>query len=145
KVLYNQYKNKKISIVRKFNAEHSLVRGNTPRLCQVFINLIKNAIDAIGERDGNITIETSNESLSIQGNGLAVAPGGMVVCRIIDDGEGITKKDFQDIFKPFFTTKPQGKGIESRLKAFREAVRFLPLLFRPINNNKVFTSWFPIA
>jgi signal transduction histidine kinase len=123
KVLYNQYKNKKISIVRKFNAEHSLIRGNTPRLCQVFINLIKNAIDAIGERDGHITIETSNESLSIQGNGLAVAPGGMVVCRIIDDGEGITKKDFQDIFKPFFTTKPQGKGIGLGLFIVHEIVK----------------------
>jgi len=123
KVLYNQYKNKKISIVRKFNAEHSLVRGNTPRLCQVFINLIKNAIDAIGERDGHITIETSNESLSMQGNGLAVAPGGMIVCRIIDDGEGITKKNFQDIFKPFFTTKPQGNGIGLGLFIVHEIVK----------------------
>jgi two-component system NtrC family sensor kinase len=123
KVLYNQYKNKKISIVRKFNAENSLVRGNTPRLCQVFINLIKNAVDAIGERDGHITIETSNESLSMQGNGLAVAPGGMIVCRIIDDGEGITKKNFQDIFKPFFTTKPQGNGIGLGLFIVHEIVK----------------------
>jgi len=123
KVLYNQYKNKKISIVRKFNAGHSLIRGNTPRLCQVFINLIKNAIDAIGERDGHITIETSNENLPIQGNGSDVAPGGMVVCRIIDDGEGITKKDSQDIFKPFFTTKPQGKGIGLGLFIVHEIVK----------------------
>jgi len=146
KVLYNQYKNKKISIVRKFNAVHSLIRGNTPRLCQVFINLIKNAIDAIGERDGHITIETSNESLSIQGNGPAVAPGGMVVCRIIDDGEGITKKNFQDIFKPFFTTKPQGKGIGLGLFIVHEIVKdhkgSIQVESNP-GNGTIFTLTFP--
>lgn len=124
KVLYNQYKNKKITIIRKFAAEFSLVRGNTPRLCQVFINLIKNAIDAIGEREGHITIETANESLPTGGNnGLAVAKNKMVVCRIIDDGEGINKKDLQNIFKPFFTTKPQGKGIGLGLFIVHEIVK----------------------
>jgi two-component system NtrC family sensor kinase len=123
KVLYNQYKNKKITIIRKFDADYSLVRGNTPRLCQVFINLIKNAIDAIGEREGHITIETANESLPTVGNGRAVATSKMVVCRIIDDGEGMNKKDLQNIFKPFFTTKPQGKGIGLGLFIVHEIVK----------------------
>jgi two-component system NtrC family sensor kinase len=123
KVLYNQYKNKKITIVRTFNAEHSLIRGNTPRLCQVFINIIKNAIDAIGEKNGHITIETANEGLPPQNNGPAGAPGGMVVCKITDDGEGIDKKDLRDIFKPFFTTKSQGKGIGLGLFIVHEIVK----------------------
>lgn len=122
KVLFNQYKNKKITIIRKFNAEYSLVRGNTPRLCQVFINLLKNAIDAIGEKDGQITIETTNESDPTTGNGPAIiAP--MVVCRIIDDGEGMNKKDLQNIFKPFFTTKPHGKGVGLGLFIVHEIVK----------------------
>ncbi len=45
------------------------------------------------------------------GRNVRVATSKMVVCRIIDDGEGMNKKDLQNIFKPFFTTKPQGKGI----------------------------------
>jgi signal transduction histidine kinase len=124
KVLYNQYKNKKITIVRKFNAENSLIRGNTPRLCQVFINIIKNAIDAIGAKDGRITIETVNEGMPSQGKDNAIkAHGDLVVCRIMDDGEGIDKKDLQDIFKPFFTTKPQGKGIGLGLFIVHEIVK----------------------
>jgi two-component system NtrC family sensor kinase len=123
KVLYNQYKNKKITIIRKFDAEYSLVRGNTPRLCQVFINLIKNAIDAIGEREGHITIETVNERFPTGGNGPAVSTTNMVVCRILDDGEGMNKKDLQNIFKPFFTTKPQRKGIGLGLFIVHEIVK----------------------
>jgi two-component system NtrC family sensor kinase len=123
KVLFNQYKNKKISIIRTFNAENSLIRGNTPRLCQVFINIIKNAIDAIGEKEGHITIETLNEGLSSQSKGPVGAPGDMVVCKIMDDGEGIAKKDLQDIFKPFFTTKSQGKGIGLGLFIVHEIVK----------------------
>ena len=102
---------------------NSLIRGNTPRLCQVFINIIKNAIDAIGEKDGHITIETVNEDLPPQNNIPAGAPGGMVACRITDDGEGIDKKDLRNIFKPFFTTKSQGKGIGLGLFIVHEIVK----------------------
>lgn len=122
KVLSNQYKNKRITIIRNFRAGYSLVRGNTPRLCQVFINLLKNAIDAIGEKKGHITIETTNESLPTDGNSPAII-NNMVVCRIIDDGEGMNKKDLQNIFKPFFTTKPQGKGIGLGLFIVHEIVK----------------------
>jgi len=111
KVLYNQYKNKKITVIRKFDAERSFVRGNTSRLCQVFINLIKNAIDAIGEKEGHITIETANKELPLGNNYRGVTSGDVIVCKIIDDGEGINEKNIHNIFKPFFTTKSQGKGI----------------------------------
>ena len=123
KVLYNQYKNKKITVIRKFNAERSFVRGNTSRLCQVFINLIKNAIDAIGEKEGHITIETVNKDLPLENNCHAATSGDMVVCKIIDDGEGINEKNLHNIFKPFFTTKAQGKGIGLGLFIVHEIVK----------------------
>ena len=109
RILYNQYKTKRITIVKKLNAKHSLIIGNPPRLCQVFLNIIKNAIDAIGEKDGNIIIETSNN------NGSSSRPQGerdmQLICKITDNGEGIDKKVLKNIFQPFFTTKPQGKGM----------------------------------
>ena len=123
KVLYNQYKNKKITIIRTFQAENSLIRGNTPRLCQVFINIIKNAIDAIGEKEGYITIETANGCLPSQNKGIGGTSGGMVTCKVTDDGEGIDKKNLQDIFQPFFTTKSQGKGIGLGLFIVHEIVK----------------------
>jgi signal transduction histidine kinase len=111
KILYNQYKTKDIIINRVFQAEQSLIKGNSPRLCQVFINLIKNSIDALGERPGTITIETSNKEepdSKVKPNELR---GLNLVCTVTDTGQGIEKKKQKDIFKPFFTTKEQGKGI----------------------------------
>ncbi|MCX7965481.1 MAG: ATP-binding protein, partial [Syntrophorhabdaceae bacterium] len=99
RILYNQYKNKKIKIEKRFNAEPLLIMGISSRLCQVFINLIKNAIDAIGDKEGLIIIETWNTD------------DGYIKCMIEDTGEGIEKEHLKDIFKPFFTTKKQGQGI----------------------------------
>lgn len=99
RILYNQYKNKKIRIEKVFDAEPSFIMGIPSRLCQVFINLIKNAIDAIGDKEGLIVIETSNINHEF------------IKCSIKDNGEGIESQFIKDIFKPFFTTKPQGKGI----------------------------------
>ncbi|MBA4418334.1 MAG: hypothetical protein C0392_10560 [Syntrophus sp. (in: bacteria)] len=107
KILYNHYKTKSITINRDFMAEQGLLIGNQPRLCQVFINLFKNSIDAIGEKDGTITVHTSNKD-GLTHNG---PPGRSIVCTITDTGHGIKKKLKKDIFKPFFTTKEQGKGI----------------------------------
>jgi nitrogen-specific signal transduction histidine kinase len=99
RILYSQYKTKKISIIKDFNASESIIKGSQPRLCQVFINILKNAIDAIGEKGGTITVKTFNRD------------DKKFVCTITDDGEGIEEHLLKDIFKPFFTTKQTGKGI----------------------------------
>jgi len=65
---------------------------------QVFLNIINNAIDAIG-KDGEITITTGttrkNNEISVE---------------ISDNGPGMPKDVLQKIFDPFFTTKEVGKG-----------------------------------
>jgi len=66
------------------------------QLQQIFLNIINNAIDAIGH-DGEITITSQVE-------------GDSVVVGIQDNGPGIPEKILQQIFEPFFTTKETGKG-----------------------------------
>jgi len=110
RILYNQYKNKKITIEKRLKGEHSLIMGNPARLCQVFINLIKNSVDAIDDSEGRITIETSNPDNS------------HIACVIADTGKGMEKNLIKDIFKPFFTTKEQGKGIGLGLYIVHEIV-----------------------
>jgi len=64
---------------------------------QVFLNIINNAIDAIG-KDGEININTritKNNEISVV---------------ISDNGPGMPKDVLQKIFDPFFTTKEVGKG-----------------------------------
>jgi two-component system NtrC family sensor kinase len=71
---------------------------------QVFVNLIVNAADAIGdaikargERIGHITIQTRREK-------------GMAVIRVSDNGLGIPESAQSRVFLPFFTTKAVGVG-----------------------------------
>jgi signal transduction histidine kinase len=67
-------------------------------LFQVFTNLVKNALDAIGDRpDGR---------LAISAEGVA----DVIEIRFEDNGCGIPEKDRRKIFEPFFTTKEVGKG-----------------------------------
>lgn len=66
------------------------------QLQQIFLNIINNAIDAIG-KDGTITI-------------ISNLIAGEVRIVIQDDGVGIPEEVLPHIFEPFFTTKETGKG-----------------------------------
>jgi two-component system, NtrC family, sensor kinase len=74
------------------------IQGNAAELEQVILNLVLNALDAIGPK-GRIIIQ-SHQSNS----------GGAVLV-VEDDGCGIPPDDLPKLFEPFFTTKPVGKGI----------------------------------
>jgi two-component system NtrC family sensor kinase len=63
---------------------------------QVFLNLLVNAADAVGD-SGTIRISTSLE-------------GDRARVDVADDGSGIAPADLARVFDPFFTTKPVGKG-----------------------------------
>ena len=81
-------------------AEPIIVTVNRTRIEQILVNLIVNAVDAIGERDGQI--------------GISVAPsadGARVVCEVSDSGSGIPPDVLGRIFDPFFTTKAEGTGL----------------------------------
>jgi signal transduction histidine kinase len=87
------------------------VNGDAERLQQVLINLILNAADAM-DRKGRITLSTQ-----------AVVDGGdaallglkdraqFVEIRVKDTGPGIPQKVLDQIFIPFYTTKPHGTGL----------------------------------
>ncbi len=64
---------------------------------QVFINVIKNAIEAMSE-GGRVDIKTSLENSYIK-------------IEISDTGNGIPEEKLKDIFNPFFTTKKNGTGL----------------------------------
>ncbi|HVE78320.1 MAG TPA: ATP-binding protein [Gemmatimonadaceae bacterium] len=72
------------------------VRGNPEQLIQVFMALLINAMDAMGDR-GRVSIRTRRD-------------GRSVVAEITDEGHGIKRSDMSKIFEPFFTTKPPGRG-----------------------------------
>jgi two-component system, NtrC family, sensor histidine kinase HydH len=71
--------------------------GNRDRLCQVVLNLGKNAIQAMPE--GGTLLLT------------AEASGRLVTVTVTDDGRGIGAQELPKIFQPFFTTKAKGTGL----------------------------------
>jgi two-component system NtrC family sensor kinase len=85
-------------ITFKYFLEQGLTRvvTDSSQLQQVFINILNNAIDAIGQ-DGAISITTR-------------LSGGMVVAEFRDTGPGLSADSIKRLFDPFYTTKEIGKG-----------------------------------
>jgi signal transduction histidine kinase len=81
-----------------------LIRGDTGQLHHVLINLMTNAVDAIGERPGTITVSLSEAR--------PVLFEGQLCARlsISDSGCGMDEQTLKKIFDPFFTTKEVNKG-----------------------------------
>jgi two-component system NtrC family sensor kinase len=73
------------------------VKGNPDELLHLFVNLITNAVHAMEQAGGTLTLETR-------------VLGGQVDIRISDTGCGIAPEKIPEIFEPFFTTKAPGKG-----------------------------------
>jgi two-component system sensor histidine kinase AtoS len=105
---------KVISIQREFHASPDAFHGDDHQLEQAFVNLLLNAVEAIGP-EGVVTVRTdltSDDSAGVlhekAGNG---SIGPLLRVRITDTGTGISPEHMKRIFEPFFTTKQQGTGL----------------------------------
>jgi PAS domain S-box-containing protein len=90
------------------------VRANSGQLRQVVMNLITNASEAIGDRDGVIRVTTGLMSVRRDSPAVAsddLASGNYVQLEVSDTGCGMTREMQASIFNPFFTTKLAGHGL----------------------------------
>jgi len=94
----NKRTSSKISIQRTFPNHEVIVRINASLFEWVIENLCKNAVDAIGEQPGTITLRLED------------TPQRAVI-EVSDTGKGIRKKDIRNVFRPGFTTKSRGWGL----------------------------------
>lgn len=100
---------KNIEVRKRFDPSLPPVYGDRPQLVQVFLNLIKNAFQAMSDQ-GHLTITTRMETdFHIREEGKE--PGKFIWVDIQDDGLGIREEDLPHIFSPFFTTKNNGTGL----------------------------------
>lgn len=87
-----------VEIRREFADGPVIVRGQRRPLEQVLVNLIINALDALGDVEHpRLTLSTGR------------VPEGLFL-RVADNGSGIAAADMDHLFEPFFTTKPVGRG-----------------------------------
>ncbi|MFZ1375837.1 MAG: PAS domain S-box protein [Geothrix sp.] len=107
---------KKVSLHFSLQEDLPLVEADEAQLQQVILNLVTNASDAIGDREGEIRVSTCARVLDetfISGTfpGQGLAPGLYAVLEVGDTGVGMTPEVLSRIFDPFYTTKPAGHGL----------------------------------
>jgi PAS domain S-box-containing protein len=90
---------RRIQVVLELVEDEFTVTVNRTRIEQILVNLVVNAVDAIGDRSGSVTIGVR-----------PTADGKRVVCEVADTGPGIPVEQLERIFQPFFTTKAEDKG-----------------------------------
>jgi two-component system NtrC family sensor kinase len=86
-----------IEIVHEYEPDLPRIMTDRNQLQQVLLNIVNNAIDAIGDRPGQITVG-------------ARQAGKWLRISIRDTGRGMTQDQLGRIFLPFYTTKEVGKG-----------------------------------
>lgn len=96
------------------------VPGNRDKLVQAFLNLMKNAVEALGDNKtpGRIVMQTSfrpGVRLSVPGSGKRI--GLPLMIQIEDNGSGIPEHLKSNLFDPFVTTKRTGTGLGLALVA----------------------------
>jgi PAS domain S-box-containing protein len=109
----------KVSVSKKVVLESFLaddlppVRANAAQLRQIVMNLVINASEAIGTRDGVIRVTTSHKAGQHSSGGSADhLPGhDYVELEVSDTGDGMLPEIQAKVFDPFFTTKVTGHGL----------------------------------
>jgi two-component system nitrogen regulation sensor histidine kinase GlnL len=107
-----------IRLVEDYDPSLPPVHGNRDLLVQVFLNLVKNAAEALPPADGEIILTTAYR------HGLRLArPGGEgrqhlpLMVSVTDNGSGIPEDLRPHLFEPFVTTKRHGSGLGLALVA----------------------------
>jgi two-component system NtrC family sensor kinase len=130
----NQIKMAKIRLEVDIERDLPTIHGDSQMLCQVFVNLILNAVDVLPEK-GAISVRAYKSR-----------DKGFVAVDIADDGPGIPDHILPRIFEPFFTTKIKGKGTGLGLSVSRGIMRKLGGTIRvqsAVGQGTVFTVLLP--
>jgi len=109
--------------------------SDSSQIQQVFLNILNNAIDALG-KDGTIDVKTSFNTKDEQ-----------IVITIADNGPGIPDEQLNRIFDPFFTTKEVGTGTGLGLSISYSIVEKLGgriMVASEIGKGTAFTIYLPV-
>jgi signal transduction histidine kinase len=102
RLMEHQLSGKLISLQRHYRAQPDMVRGDDGQLQQAFMNLLFNAVEAMGS-NGVLTVGTE---LARDERGAA-----RLWVNVQDTGVGIAPEHLDRLFEPFFTTKKHGTGL----------------------------------
>ncbi len=95
-MLKSEAGSRNIAIVRQYDAQLPVILSDPAQLEQIFINVIDNAIDAMG-KDGTLTVSAQPWKTGVR-------------VSFADTGPGMDQETMRQVFDPFFTTKKVGEG-----------------------------------
>lgn len=109
----------KVRIIEQYDPSLPDVSGSNDQLIQVFLNLIKNAVEAIPEdKEGEIILSSAYRSgIKIASPGSKERASLPLEFSIKDNGNGISDEMIAHIFEPFVTTRINGSGLGLALVA----------------------------
>jgi len=100
-----------VTLIRRYDPSLPPILGDEDRLLQVFHNLVRNALEAMG-RGGRLMLTTRVSLNPLFGKmDLGTGQRSMVEAQVADEGAGIPAAVRGRIFDPFFTTKDKGLGL----------------------------------
>ncbi len=105
-LMKKQAKEKGVSFTVVYDPSLPQVSGDPDRLRQIFLNLLKNGVEACAP-NGNVSVTTS---LSLNPP-LVLTKRGYIVVRITDDGPGLSEDEKSKVFTPFYSGKKRGTGL----------------------------------
>jgi signal transduction histidine kinase len=127
-------RDKNIRLTRDYAPNLPPITGQAGSLNQVWTNLIDNALDALPEKGGELTVHVAKQS-------------DFLCVSIQDNGSGITPEVLAHMFEPFYTTKPAGEGSGQGLDIARRIVQEhggrLEATSQP--GRTEFTAWLPVS
>ena len=136
-------KNGKISLHRFYDPSLPRVFGDGGKLLQVFLNIVKNALEAM-PRGGTLSVMTRPSGEYVVQNGQIKR---WAVISLRDTGIGIPKNEMQKIFLPFYTKKKRGTGLGLALskKIIKDHDGFIKVERPDSGKGTVFHIYIPFA
>lgn len=95
--VHGEFEKARVKLHTHFDPALTTINADREQLWQATLNLIRNGLDAMPE-GGELTVSTWRE-------------GQQARLRVTDSGRGMTKEQVEQVFVPFFTTKPEGTGL----------------------------------
>lgn len=99
-----------VECIHQLEAKHSVIECSPMHIKKTIMNLTTNSAEALGEK-GTVVISTCNKSVEAKESGnMALDPGEYIVLGVQDSGPGISARDLEHIFEPFYTRKVMGRS-----------------------------------
>jgi signal transduction histidine kinase len=97
RLLEVEFQEKNVQVEVEVSEKAPSIHADSDQIKQVFFNVIKNAVDAMGKNPRlKIFLRSDEEDVYLQ---------------FADSGKGISKEDLSKVFQPYFTTKKDGHGL----------------------------------